>query len=262
MTIRPDLPRRRQARSVTAMSFALGILACSSDGTGLKQPDGGAAGRTDAYALETGTGVDGVGGTAGRLDAGSVIGSGSHGGTLSLDASGKGGSGIDGATSTDAGGGGQAGGSTGAAYLDARAGTGGSAGGAIDATGTPVTGGTGGNVGDVVRRDDVSDAHPEIDIAQPTDAQTEEARGSRDSKEVAPDALALDGSADCGALNQPCCDGRTCDSASIVCTSGGSGSGGTCVACGGSGQPCCAGDTCTAAGVTCTGSGRGAGTCR
>lgn len=254
MTMRPDLQPRRPLGSVIATIFTVGIVACSSDGTGLKQPDAGAPGKTDAYAFDTGWGGS-VGGMTRGLDAGSGTGLGGHGDSLSIDASAKGGSGVDASANLDS-----AGGSTGGVPLDA--GAGGSAGTGLDANGTSATGGAGGNAGDALRRDGASDAHLDLDAAQKSDAQGEEAPSSRDSKGDTSDGVALDGSPECGSLDQPCCEGRACDSPNLACTSGGSGSGGTCVACGEIGQPCCEGELCSAAGATCTGSGRGGGICR
>lgn len=250
MTMRPDLQRRRPLGSVIATIFTVGIVACSSDGTGLEQPDAGALGKTDAYAFDTGWGGS-FGGMPRGLDAGSGTGLGGHGGSAAIDASAKGGSGVDGSAS--------AGGSTGGASLDA--GSGGSAGAGLDANDTAATGGSDGSVGDALRRDGGSDAHLDLDAAQKSDAQGEDAPSSRDSKGDTSDGVALDGSPECGALDQPCCEARTCDSPNLACTSGGSGSGGTCVACGEIGQPCCAEELCSA-GATCTGSGRGGGICR
>jgi hypothetical protein len=98
------------------------------------------------------------------------------------------------------------------------------------------------------------DVAPTADVAGDGPITLRDQRPSRD---------AIDGGAACGDLDEPCCTGRKCNLASLVCESGGGGSEGICVACGGAGEACCEGGVCTAANTSCIGGGgRSEGTCR
>jgi len=257
---------------VTALAF--GLVACSSDGLGLKQIDASAGTKVDAIGSEAGLGKGGAGGSTAKFDAAmktdtGSVGSGGASGPSTIDASaidgvmtGKGGAagsvGMDGASA------GGASGATGPTSTGGTTSTGGviSRDGGVDAAGTFGTGGTTGGTGGTLGRDAGPDTYIAADVSLVQDVATTDTAMARDLRIPAPDAVAIDGAVACGDLDEPCCEQRTCNSPATVCTSGGAGSGGVCIACGGDGEACCAGETCTAPGTTCSGGGRGGGTCR
>ncbi|MBN2575415.1 MAG: hypothetical protein JXP73_12700 [Deltaproteobacteria bacterium] len=246
--------------------LASGIIACSSDSSGLKAKDGSLDGKRDGvFALDAGAidstlGQGGAAGSPGGLDAGSEAGrlpSGGGGG-IGIDGGMPGRGGASGATSVQgAGGAGGMAGVTGAGGSTRGRGASGGAG----TAGTSGTGGrTGGTGGTMLR-----DAGPAIDAAVDAplapDAGIDSATVGRDGRPGRPDGQSIDGEVACGYLDEPCCEPRECNLPDLVCVSGGAG-GGTCVACGGANEACCEGDVCTAPNTVCVGGGRGGGTCR
>jgi hypothetical protein len=235
MTIRPR-SICLLARSAFAMAvFApLAMPACSSDSSGLRIGDGGGI-NIDGERSTTVDALGGAGGSVARLDAGTP---GTGGAVMAGDAAVP--SGID---SHPAGNGGHSG-SDGAMF----GGAGGTA--VLDA---------GGRTADVPLDVPASDAAESADSAADGSASHDLAvdppRGRTDSQ-------AVDESAGCGDLGEPCCAQRTCNAAGLACTSSTGGGQGTCAVCGGAGQACCEGDVCTAPGTTCSGGGRSGGTCR
>lgn len=224
---------------------AAGLVACSSDSSGLPQPldgstDGGSIDGTPR--IDGAIGPLGTGGTPGSLDAGNDAASGS-GGRMIIDGGAAGRGGTAGATVLPGAGGVGRGGATGAAGMGGRARGSGGGGGTRP-------GGTGGS--STTRPDGGVDSG--MDAAPPPDVPGDGPQPDRPE--------AIDGGEGCGDLDEPCCSSRTCNLPSLICESGGVGGGGTCVACGGAGEPCCEGDVCTAPNTSCTGGGRGGGTCR
>jgi hypothetical protein len=234
--------------------LALAAAACSSDSQGIIANDGSrdVTGRIDGGASsEAGMGQGGAGGSVGKLDAAGAeapILPGA-GGTTGLDG---GGLGRGGRSGTGGVGGGGVGGSGPLGFGGFVRGSGGVGGSRTSI----VAGGTGGSV----RLDAAPVSDAGIDAPVPLDVALDERPGNRDASSNQSEVNALDGSTTCGALDQPCCEQRTCDAPDLVCNAGGTGGGATCVACGGDGEPCCEGDVCTAPNTTCVG-GRG-GTCR
>ena len=248
---------RVNARRDFALStlLALAVVSCSSDVQGIRTNDGSldATGRVDVGGSSEagmGQGGAGAGGSMGGLDAAGEAGTLSPGvgGTAGLDG---GGLGRGGRSGTGGAGGGGAGGSGPSGVGGFARGSGG-----VGGSRTSAAGGTGGSV----RLDAAPVADAGVDAPVALDAAVDDRPGNRDAIASRTEVNALDGSTTCGALDQPCCEDRTCDSPDLVCTTGGSGGGATCVACGRAGEPCCEGDVCTAPNTTCLG-GHNGGTC-
>jgi hypothetical protein len=222
---------------------AAGLVACSSNSSGLRvdgSTDGGMIDGTrsiDGAGIDRATGQGGAAGTGGDRDASGEAGLGA-GGRIRLDGGLAGVGGAAGGTSLPGSGGIGRGGSGGRAR-----GTGGAGGGR---TGGAV--GTGGST----RRDGSADSGQDAAVTSDAALDTASDLPSR--------VDAIDGGEGCGNLDEPCCTSRACNLPSLVCESGGAGGGGICVACGGAGDPCCEGNVCTAPNTSCTGGGRG--TCR
>lgn len=248
-----------------------GIIACSSDSAGLKTRDGSADGRAEAGArLDGATPIDvvfgrgGAGGSAGRLDAAGEAGTPPFGSGGAIA--------IDGGMASRGGAGGAAGGlgsgGVGRGGTSGTAGAGGSTTGRGGAAGSrtggaPGTGGRTGGAGGTVPRDAAPGIDSGLDAPRPADVAIDGAVARRDTSSNRPDTAPLiDGAVVCGYLDEPCCAERTCALPTLVCSSGGGGSEGTCVACGGEEEACCEGDVCTAPNTVCTGGGRGGGICR
>ena len=270
MTARPQRTGAILSRLILAIIVPIVITACSSDSSGLKNgPGDGAAAVPDSQRADSVQRFDGAGGTTTPLDAAlpnrdssTVPGTGGRGPLDSGGMGGQGGAAQGDALGRDA---------TSTPGIDASAGGRGGTGGGVrpDALGQGGrTGGSGGTMGvDGAAAPDaaIDAAAPGLDTRPDSPADAAVARNDVPADRAADraDTRSIDGATECGELDMPCCDQRTCNAADLVCTGGGGTARGTCVACGDEGEACCEGDTCTAPGTSCTGGGRGgAGTCR